>query len=105
MRPYSSLGLNSFRPHHDDVVQAFRDRRFAAPQYLAAEGRRLGFIAEAERARLVRQAGCRPAGIAAMLVAVRQTMGTALVRLGVRLTVPAPTRGAVPVVGGPEPRR
>lgn len=105
MRPYSSLGLTSYRPHHDEVMQAFRDRRFAAPQYLAADWRRQGFIAEAERARLVRRAGCRPTGIAAMLVAVRRTVGTALVRMGDRLAATAPTGDPIPAVGSSEPRR
>src|SRR5262245_12306821 len=105
MRPYSSLGLANYRPHHDDVMQAFRDRRFAAPHYLLADGRRLGFIADAERARLIHRAGCRTAGIAAMLVAVRQTMGTALVRIGTRIAATAPPHDPIPAVGGSDLRQ
>jgi hypothetical protein len=105
MRPYSSLGLTTYRPHQGDVLQVIRDHRFAASQYLAAEERHRGIIGEVERARLLRRAGRRPVGIAAALVAVRQTMGTALVRLGARLAATAPTRDPVPAVGGSEPRR
>jgi hypothetical protein len=105
MRPYSSLGLTSYRPHQVDVMQTIRDHRFAASQYLAADRRRLGFIAEAERDRLVRRAGCRPAGIASTLVSVRQALGAALVWIGARLAATAPTRDPVPAIGGSEPRR
>lgn len=105
MRPYSSLGLTAYRPYRDEVMQAIRDNRYAASQYLAAEQRRRGLIAEAEQDRLVRRAGCRPAGIAAILVALRQTMGMALVRLGERLAATVQTLDSVPATGGSEPQR
>lgn len=105
MRPYSSLGLANYRPHRHDVMQTIRDHRFSASQYLVADGRRQWFIAEAERDRLVRRAGCRPAGLASTLVPVRQVLGAALVRIGARLAATAPTRGPVPAVGGSESRR
>jgi hypothetical protein len=40
-----------------------------------------------------------------MLVAVRQTVGTALVRMGARLAATAPTQDPIPAVGGSESRR
>jgi hypothetical protein len=105
MRPYSSLGLTTYRPHRDDLMQAIREHRFAASQYLAAEDWHRGITGEAERTQLLRRAGCRPPGIAAALVAGRQAIGSALIWLGARLAATAPARDSVPAVGGSEPRR
>ena len=83
MNAYSTTGQVRIQP--GDVSAIRPTNRFMGGGSLAALERERGWQAETEMAWLIQQNAVKPQASASRVVLLRQTIGTALLRAGVRL--------------------
>jgi hypothetical protein len=85
MSTYAQLTPRGSSQRETQVMRAISECRGFAAQRLAAEERRQEAIAYAEWRQLLHEAGMPSAGIGSTLVAVRTSVGSALIWLGEHL--------------------
>ncbi len=93
MDPYATRGQARIRPRDIDALQ--RNYGFLPGAALVALERQRGCQAETEVARLLKQHGVQPMAIGSFVAMLRQMIGAALVRAGVRLAG-TPPAGVAP---------
>lgn len=95
VNPYTTK--TQARIHHRDIENILHTESYIAAASIAALERQRGWQAEAEVNSLLKQHGVTPYPSIPLISMLRQALGTALVRVGERLSG-APARGASPAM-------